>query len=90
MVNIEEEILHRVEEDLSFSHLARQVGVSHWTVWRTLMGSLLYPYHVQSVQSLSPNDFIPRRNFCECLLDRNGDNPLFHSEILMTYECCFP
>ncbi|RZB40800.1 DDE 3 and/or HTH Tnp Tc3 2 domain containing protein [Asbolus verrucosus] len=91
MVNVEEEILHRVDEDPSTStrQIAREVGVNHWTVWRTLKESLLYPYHVQRVQSLSANDFHPRRRFCEWLVRRSDQNPLFHSEILMTHECCF-
>jgi DeoR/GlpR family transcriptional regulator of sugar metabolism len=34
MVNVEEEILHRVDEDSSIitKHIAREFGVSHWTV----------------------------------------------------------
>lgn len=91
IVNVEEEILHRVDEDPSTStrQIAREVGVSHWTVWRTLKESLLYPYHVQRVQSLTANDFCPRRRFCEWLVRMSDQNPLFHCNILMTDECCF-
>ncbi|RZC36242.1 hypothetical protein BDFB_010604, partial [Asbolus verrucosus] len=48
-----------------------------------------HPYHVQWVQSLSANDFRPRRRFCEWLVRRSDQNLLFHCEILMTDECCF-
>lgn len=91
MVNIEEHIINRVEEDPSAStrEIAREVGVSHWTVWRTLRESLLYPYHLQRVQSLSPNDFIPRQNFCRWIVNSNNETPGFLSSILMTDECCF-
>jgi hypothetical protein len=53
------------------------VGISHWTVWRTLQENLLHRYHIQRVQSLSPNDFAIT------------ENSLFHATILMTDECCF-
>jgi hypothetical protein len=91
MVNVEEEILHRVDEDSSIStrQIAREFGVSHWTVWRTLKESLLYPYHFQRVQSLSAHDFPQRQRFCEWLLQKFNQDPLFHNQILMTDECCF-
>jgi hypothetical protein len=91
MVNVEEEILHRVVEDSSIStrQIAREFGVSHWTVWRTLKESLLYPYHFQRVQSLSTHDFPQRQRFCEWLLQKFNQDPLFHNQILMTDECCF-
>jgi DNA-binding Lrp family transcriptional regulator len=40
---VEEEILKRVEEDpmISTRQLAREVGLSHWTVWRTLQENLV-------------------------------------------------
>jgi hypothetical protein len=79
MVNVEEEILHRVDEDSSIStrQIAREFGVSHWTVGRTLKEPLLYPYHFQRVQSLSANDFPQRQRFCEWLLQKFNQDPLF-------------
>ncbi|RZC40028.1 hypothetical protein BDFB_015094, partial [Asbolus verrucosus] len=53
-----------------------------------LKENLLHPYHIQRVQSLSPNDFPPRR-FCRWFQRKITDNPLFHATILMTDECCF-
>jgi hypothetical protein len=54
MVNVEEKILHRVDEDSSVSttQIVREFGV--WKIWKE---SLLYLYHLQRVQSLSANDF---------------------------------
>lgn len=90
-VNVEENILERIAEDPSTStrEIAREVGVSHFVVWRTLKENLLYPYHVQRVQSLSVNDYLPRVNFCRWLLQQVAQNRRFHTTILMTDECCF-
>ena len=48
IVNVEEQIINRVEEDPSASmhEIAREIEVSHWTVWRTLQEYLLCPYHL--------------------------------------------
>jgi DNA-binding Lrp family transcriptional regulator len=50
---VEEEILERVEEDpmINTRQLAREVGISHWTVWRTLQENLLHSY-IQRVQTI--------------------------------------
>jgi hypothetical protein len=89
---VEEEILERVEEDpmISTRQLDREVGLSHWTVWRTLQENLLHSYHIQRVQSLSPNDFAHRRRFFRWLQRKITENPLFHATILiMSDKCCF-
>jgi hypothetical protein len=88
---VEEEILERVEEDpmINTRQLAREVGISHWTVWRTLQENLLHSY-IQRVQSLSPNDFVHRRRFFRWLQRKITENPLFHATILiMSDEYCF-
>jgi hypothetical protein len=53
--------------------------VSHWVVSRILHEQLLYPYHVQRVQGLSPADYPVRRRFCRWFLlglDNAFDMPL--------------
>jgi hypothetical protein len=42
--------------------------VSQWVVSRILHEQLLYPYHVQRVQGLSPADYPVRRHFCKWFL----------------------
>lgn len=64
-VSLEKNTLKCVEED---SHVStRQVGVmlhgGHPTVWR-LLHEQLYPYHIQRVQVLTPEDYPARVNFC--------------------------
>lgn len=91
VLDAEVEILNSVENDASVStrEIAREVGVSHWTVWRTLHENLLYPYHLQRVHSLEEYDYAPRINFCRWLLQQTAQNPEFLSKLLMTDECCF-
>ena len=88
----EEEILDIVANDPSTStrRIARQVGVSHFVVHRTLKEQLLYPYHVQRVQALTPTDFAPRQNFCEWFLQKINGDANFLSRILATNEATFP
>jgi hypothetical protein len=64
-------------------------NVNHWSIWNILHKNLLYPYHIQRVQSLTQEDYPRRQNFCEWLLQENDQNPMFVSKILMTDECCF-
>ena len=87
----EEEILDIVANDPSTStrRIARQVGVSHFVVHRTLKEQLLYPYHVQRVQALTPTDFAPRQNFCEWFLQKINGDAIFLSRILATDEATF-
>lgn len=88
--NLEEDILHCVEDDpgISTRQLAVAAGTSHSTAWRVLHEQLLYPYHMQRVQGLSPADFPPRENFCRWFLAQIA-NPLFVSSVLFTDEATF-
>jgi hypothetical protein len=56
-----------VEENPSTStrQLVREFQVSHFVVCGTLKEQGLYPYRVQRVQALEPNDYIRRQKFCE-------------------------
>jgi hypothetical protein len=66
VLNVEKQILNATEENpgLSTRQLVRQFNISQWVVSRTLHEQLLYPYHVQRVQGLSPADYPVRRRFC--------------------------
>ena len=89
--NLEEEILHVIEEQpgISTRTIAAQFGLSQSTVWRTLRHELLHPFHVQRVQALIPRDYPLRVNFCEWLLHQHHLNPNFTMNILVTDEAIF-
>lgn len=87
----EERILETVEENPSIStrRIAAMERVSHMTVHRILRSNLLYPYHLQRVQALNPEDAVPRMRFCEWFTRKCIRNPLFHSSVLFTDEAGF-
>ena len=91
IVNIEEEVLDVVHDDpgISTRCLAKRFNVSQWTIWRTLREQLLYPYHVQRVQALSPADYQPRFAFCSWFLRKVEENPDFPRIILASDEAGF-
>ncbi|CAH2005270.1 unnamed protein product [Acanthoscelides obtectus] len=66
-----------------------QVQVSKTKVWHTLREEGLYPFHVQRVQALQPDDFPARVRFCEWLLHQHDNNPDFLKCILVTDESTF-
>lgn len=86
----EEQMLRCVEDDpgISTRQLALASGTSHVTAWRVLHEQLLYPYHIQRVQGLSPADYPPRDNFCRWFVGQTA-NPLFVSSVLFTDEATF-
>lgn len=91
ITDAEDDILQMVDEDPSLStrNIARDTGVSRHTVWRTLHENLLYPYHLQRVQCLRPEDYPRRVEFCEWLLQRHRQDQEFISKILFTDEATF-
>lgn len=88
---VEERTLQLVEEnpETSVRRIAAAVGVNYPLVWAILHEQLLYPYHVQRVQALRPQDPPARLHFCQWLLQRCGDDPHFISTILFTDEAGF-
>ncbi|KAJ4446486.1 hypothetical protein ANN_13182 [Periplaneta americana] len=88
---VQEEILEAVNMTPSINtrRLALQVNVPHTTVWRLLKEYQLYPYHLQSVQALSPADYPARVRFCQWFLQQCGVNPNFPALILFTDEAQF-
>jgi hypothetical protein len=65
-VNKEEQILQHIADNPGSStrRTAAVVATSHVTVWRVLREQLLYPYHLQRVQALTPSDYPTRSLFC--------------------------
>ena len=57
--------------------IARQDGVSHFEVHRTLKDQLLYPYYLQRVQALTSTNFAPKQNICEWFLQKNSGDANF-------------
>jgi hypothetical protein len=88
---LEERIPHTIEVPLNIStrSTASTVGISHMSVWRTLRGQLLNPYHFQRVQALLPADASLRQHFCQWLLRQFASAPLFITCVLFTDEACF-
>ncbi|CAH1958902.1 unnamed protein product [Acanthoscelides obtectus] len=82
---------NRVDENPSTStrDVAREVQVSKTKVWQTLREEGLYPFHVQRVQALQPDDFPARVRFCEWLLHQHDNNPDFLKCILVTDKSTF-
>lgn len=91
VLEAEDAILQIVDVNPSVStrEIARAVGVSQFTVHRTLREMQLRPYHIQRVQCLTINDYQPRLVFCQWLIQQCTLNPQFSSNILATDEACF-
>lgn len=88
--DFEEAILDHVAENPSVStrQLAVTFNVDHMTAWRTIHDQLLYPYHLQRVQGLSPADYPQRETFCRWFIHQSA-NPLFIRTVLFTDEATF-
>jgi hypothetical protein len=70
VLDLKPEILQAVEKEpnVSCRRLALRMGVSSFTIWRTLHEYRLHPYHLQRVQPLKPEDPPLRIAFCQWLL----------------------
>jgi hypothetical protein len=76
---IEAEILQAVEEEpnVSCRRLALRMGVSSFTIWRTLHEQGLHPYHLQRVQHLKPEDPPHRIHFVNGFFKKSTKNTIF-------------
>jgi hypothetical protein len=63
------------------------MGVSRFTIWRTLHERGLHPYHLERVQHLKPED-LPRR-MAFCLVQKIDEKPIFLRIVLTTDETGF-
>ena len=87
----EEEVLEAVANNprTSTRAIGNELGISHASVWRTLHEQLLYPYHIQKVQVLTPADFQKRREFSQWYINQTSESEVFSSLVLFTDETTF-
>jgi hypothetical protein len=64
-------------------------GVHCGTVWRILHKDQLYPYNLQCVQGLKPEDLPRRARFCQWCLEQCVRHPQFLWKLLFTDEAMF-
>lgn len=90
-LDAEDDVLERVEANpgVSTRRLAVQTNLSRSMIWRILHEQGFYPFHVQKVQALKPEDFPRRVQFCEWLLHQNDVDGHFVRKILATDEAGF-
>lgn len=87
----EEVVLQEIDENPATStrKIASNVNISHVAVWRILKRQMLYPYHIQRVQGLLPQDFPLRVAMCQWFQNRIVQNPRFLQQVLFTDEANF-
>lgn len=87
----EEMVLDLVKDDptTSIRRISTNVGLNQRTVFNILHEQQLYPYHFTPVQNLLPGDLLARTNFCEFVLNKMRQYPLFVNKILFTDEATF-
>ncbi|KAJ8915386.1 hypothetical protein NQ315_008273 [Exocentrus adspersus] len=87
----EEDILNAIEVDPSISvrKLAAQFNFPKTTVFRIFKEQQLYPYHLQKVHALLPDDFLRRMEFANWVLHRHRNNENFIGSVLFTDEAGF-
>lgn len=89
-VEFEEAVLNHVEANPSTSVRAiAYVGAAPSTVWRTLRDQQMHAYHLQKVQAMGPDDYMPRRRFCRWWLQQELMQPGFGRHVLFTHEARF-
>jgi hypothetical protein len=74
---------------VSTRQLTSRAGISRDVVMRTLQEQLLYPYHIQRVQALVPEDYPKRTEFCQSFQYQQDRNKLFSRNILACDESLF-
>jgi hypothetical protein len=79
VLDLEPEIPQAVEKEpnVSCRRLALRMGVSSFTIRRTLHEQELHSYHLQRVQHLKPEDPPRRIAFCQWLLQKIDEEPNF-------------
>jgi hypothetical protein len=89
--HVEEQILEDVANNPSNSirKLAAQNNVTKWAVHETLKEQLLYPYHIQKVHAMSPDDYPKRLQYANWFLQHHIRNHNFGTSILFTDEAGF-
>lgn len=87
----DERILAAVRDrpTISTRSVGRRLGVPHTRVWRLLHYEFLHPYHFTPVQTLSEEDKVLRRAYCEIMLLKEQEYPDFFSLVIWTDESQF-
>lgn len=87
----EERVLECVAANpgISTRRIALQEGIPKSTTWEILHEQLLYPYHIQRVQALKPQDLLPRAQFCEWMQRKCHQDRFFLNKVLFTDEAGF-
>lgn len=90
-VEFEEEVLRKFEENTRTSTRAvgNEMGAGKDTVWRVLNGENLYPYHLQKVHALEPQDYPGRVDCSRWFLHKLADDPDFLKSVIFTDESSF-
>ena len=73
----------------STRRVAVQDGVNASSVWRTLQHQLLYPWHIQCLQSLKNTDFLRRLTFCQQIQQQSTLDRQFLNNVLFRDEAGF-
>lgn len=89
--DIADQILQRVELNpaISIRRLVAEFNIPYSTIWRILHREHLYPYHLQRVQALEPQDYPNRLGFCQWFISQPLDfgwNVLFTDEAQFTRD----
>ncbi|GFX20077.1 uncharacterized protein TNCV_1436371 [Trichonephila clavipes] len=89
--SLEQRILNTVDNNPSTSSRAvgRALGESHQSVLRTLHEDRMHPYHLQRVQTITPDDYPRRLNFATWYLQQTAGNQTFPADVLFTDEATF-
>ena len=90
-VKQEQRILLHVASNpgISTRRISSAEGVHRSTVWRILHVDGLYPYHLQRVQGLKPEDLPRLVRFCQRCLEQCVRHPQFLWKLLYTDEVMF-
>ena len=69
--------------------LEHTVRVSYSSVWRIRREHDMYPFHVQRVQVLQPDDYVLRIASAQWYLGKCATDPFFPAEVLFSIEASF-
>lgn len=80
----------RENRTLSITRRSQELDLSYASTWRILRKDLgLYPYKIQIVQELKPNDHLERRTFADWALEQLETDPNFGQKIIFSDEAHF-
>lgn len=90
-IQLEENVLNDVTNhpEKSTAELSLQFHTSKHTVWNILKEQQLYPYHIQKVHALLPDDYQRRIMLCQWFIQKCDDDDNFLSKVLFTDEANF-